>query len=286
MNINDQNYELYLFRYAEGLLTADERNEVEAFLQQRPEMQELLSLYDPDLKIEAYGRDKVVFPHKENLKHNHIILLPTYAKIAVAASIALLLAVGTFFLTRNTKKTDNQVVATATTPTDSQSVVPADEQPSETAVPPTRNTVKPIHYATATLAITPQPTAPTTEPASTESALVAEESQQPATVVSEQPAEEPVATPKAITFYAERVSAGQNDEYFKSYSAQDNGIVSASGDKDIYDGVEKVTQSIAIRIKERIKGFFKQEKPKQQPEKEPDISENTDKPKTKSNPTI
>ena len=97
MNINDQNYELYLFRYAEGLLTADERNEVEAFLQQRPEMQELLSLYDPDLKIEAYGRDKVVFPHKENLKHNHIILLPTYAKIAVAASIALLLAVGTFF---------------------------------------------------------------------------------------------------------------------------------------------------------------------------------------------
>ena len=286
MNINDQNYELYLFRYAEGLLTADERKEVEAFLQQSPKMQELLSLYDPDLKIEAYDRDKVVFPHKENLKRNHIILFPTYAKIAVAASIALLLAAGAFFLTRNAKTTDNQVVATATTPTDSLSVVPADEHPSETAVLPTRNTVKPIHYATATQAITTQPTAPATEPASAEPALVAEESQQPATVVSEQLAEEPVATPIAITFYSERVSAGQNDEYFKSYSAQDNGIVSASGDKDIYDGVEKVTQSIAIRIKERIKGFFKQEKPKQQPEKEHYISENTDKPKTKSQPTI
>ena len=40
--INADNYELYLFRYAEGLLDEDERREVETFLQQRPDLAEAL----------------------------------------------------------------------------------------------------------------------------------------------------------------------------------------------------------------------------------------------------
>ncbi|MBO4740423.1 MAG: hypothetical protein J5605_02135 [Bacteroidales bacterium] len=112
MDINTENYELYLFRYAEGLLTDDERLEVEAFLQQHKDLQEELSLYDPNLKIAAQA--KVVFSNKNSLKHKYISLFPAYAKVAVAASISVLLAVGAFVLTGNTNTNDNQAITAHT----------------------------------------------------------------------------------------------------------------------------------------------------------------------------
>lgn len=49
--INDNNIELYLFRYKEGLLDATETAEVEKALASRPDWQELADLYDPELTL-------------------------------------------------------------------------------------------------------------------------------------------------------------------------------------------------------------------------------------------
>ena len=49
--INDNNIELYLFRYKEGLLDAAETAEVEKALASHPDWQELADLYDPDLTL-------------------------------------------------------------------------------------------------------------------------------------------------------------------------------------------------------------------------------------------
>lgn len=49
--INDNNIELYLFRYKEGLLDEAETAEVEKALASRPDWQELADLYDPELTL-------------------------------------------------------------------------------------------------------------------------------------------------------------------------------------------------------------------------------------------
>lgn len=49
--INDDNIELYLFRYKEGLLDEAETAEVEKALASRPDWQELADLYDPELTL-------------------------------------------------------------------------------------------------------------------------------------------------------------------------------------------------------------------------------------------
>jgi hypothetical protein len=53
MNLNNDNIELYLFRYKEGLLDAAESAEVEHALKEHPEWQELADLYDPGFKLPA-----------------------------------------------------------------------------------------------------------------------------------------------------------------------------------------------------------------------------------------
>ena len=47
MKLNEENIELYLFRYKEGLLDATETAEIERALASHPERQELADLYDP-----------------------------------------------------------------------------------------------------------------------------------------------------------------------------------------------------------------------------------------------
>lgn len=51
--INDNNYELWLLRYAEGELSADERVTVEAWLAEHPEAAEELALYNEAPRLEA-----------------------------------------------------------------------------------------------------------------------------------------------------------------------------------------------------------------------------------------
>lgn len=51
--ITSENIELFLFRYKEGLLTPDERVEVEQALASHPEWQEMADLYEPEMKLPA-----------------------------------------------------------------------------------------------------------------------------------------------------------------------------------------------------------------------------------------
>ena len=53
MTLNDDNIELYLFRYKEGMLGAAEVAEVEQALVSNPEWKAMADLYDPDLKLPA-----------------------------------------------------------------------------------------------------------------------------------------------------------------------------------------------------------------------------------------
>lgn len=87
--INADNYELYLFRYAEGLLDEDERREVETFLQQRPDLAEALQLYAEAPKV---SREAVCFPDKESLKRSE--LKPRFMWWKAAAAVAAIVLCG------------------------------------------------------------------------------------------------------------------------------------------------------------------------------------------------
>lgn len=98
MTITTDNYEYYFYQYAEGRLTEAERNEVEAFLQQHPDLADELSLYDPGLKLEPAT---VVFPDKESLLRHKPVFMPIWRWAAVACVAALLL-VGVWQFTERT----------------------------------------------------------------------------------------------------------------------------------------------------------------------------------------
>ena len=53
MNLNDENIELYLFQYKEGMLDAGEAAEVERAIAEHPEWKEMADLYDPDFRLPA-----------------------------------------------------------------------------------------------------------------------------------------------------------------------------------------------------------------------------------------
>ncbi len=130
MKITEENYELYLFQYAEGMLSDDERREVEAFLDAHPDIREEFALYDP--KLTVVGLPKMKYEGKAALKHNTFALWPV---LRYAAAVLLLAAVVAFFLLRNGESTkpntpvvaENQPQTTDTTSSDE--TTPAPQQP-------------------------------------------------------------------------------------------------------------------------------------------------------------
>ena len=88
--VTTDNYEYFFYQYAEGRLTEAERIEVEAFMQQHPDLAEEMSLYDPGLKAEASAE---VFPDKESLMRHEPVAIH-YWRWAAAACVAGLLLVG------------------------------------------------------------------------------------------------------------------------------------------------------------------------------------------------
>ena len=62
MNINSDNYELWLLRYAEQELTAEERREVELWLAEHPEAAEELALYGEAPRLERDESIKYAAP--------------------------------------------------------------------------------------------------------------------------------------------------------------------------------------------------------------------------------
>ena len=106
--LTDENIELMIFRYKEGLLDAGERERVEKLLAKNAEWREMADLYDPDLRVPAYS--DTTFPDRENLKHHSVsrrwILLGTSA-----AACFVLLASFALHLILNNNNQDNVFIA-------------------------------------------------------------------------------------------------------------------------------------------------------------------------------
>ena len=123
--IDINNYESYFLRYIEERLSAEEREEVELFLIQHPELQEMMDLYDPDFTIakdvDLVFVDKDLLPHAKPAK-----VLPMWVKYSSVAAVALLmLLIGGFwlqngnisdivFLTQNAEKEDSILIKNVT----------------------------------------------------------------------------------------------------------------------------------------------------------------------------
>lgn len=112
MDMETEELELMLFRYKEGLMTPDERNECEAYLAAHHEAQRLASLYDPALKA---TKERVSFPNKESLKRGAARTRPLAWRHAAAACIAMALAGATYLALRGADQTaqDNAPVQLA-----------------------------------------------------------------------------------------------------------------------------------------------------------------------------
>lgn len=97
MKINEHNYEVYLYRYQEHLLTEEERQEVEAFLATHPQQAEEMALYDAQLKLTpqtpAPQMDKQVFDSML-LKSMNARSIPWRRIASIAACVALVIGGG------------------------------------------------------------------------------------------------------------------------------------------------------------------------------------------------
>lgn len=105
MKIDNNNIELVLFQYKEGLLTPDETVQVKAALSQHPEWQQMADGYDPCLCITA--NTTAVYPHKERLRQmaattpRKRAVLPLWSKVSAAACLLLLVTVALHFMLGN-----------------------------------------------------------------------------------------------------------------------------------------------------------------------------------------
>lgn len=91
MNHNDD-IELMLFRYKEGMLDENEAAQVADFLDKNPEWRELADLYDPQLQAPPYPA--VAYPGKEKLyKARHNTILVWLRRFSAAASVVIAVTV-------------------------------------------------------------------------------------------------------------------------------------------------------------------------------------------------
>lgn len=89
MNINDENYELWLLRYAEQELTETERTEVEQWLECHPEAAEELALYNEAPRLE---KDETVRYGAQSLQHS-VSMWGAAWRWAAAAAVVLALMI-------------------------------------------------------------------------------------------------------------------------------------------------------------------------------------------------
>lgn len=87
--INDTNYELWLVRYADGDLTADERKAVEQWLEKHPEAAEELRLYGEAPRLERDAKVK----YEASLPGTTVSLWPKVLRWSAAAAVVVALAV-------------------------------------------------------------------------------------------------------------------------------------------------------------------------------------------------
>lgn len=102
MIINKENIDAILFDYAEGNLTASERQQVEAYLLVHKEDKQKLDLYDSNITID---KPTMVFDDKQSLydiaktTRPNIIVISKYIKwiTATAAALTLIIGIKTFY---------------------------------------------------------------------------------------------------------------------------------------------------------------------------------------------
>lgn len=85
--IDNNNYELWLLRYAEGDLTAEERAAVETWLASHPDAAEEMALYNEAPRLE---RDETV-KYRATPLHRPMPLWPAVLRFGAAAAVVLLL---------------------------------------------------------------------------------------------------------------------------------------------------------------------------------------------------
>ena len=165
MKIENDNIELIIFRYKEGLLTPDERAQVEAALLRHPEWKWMADGYDPSLCITA--NTTAVYPNKERLRQMAVgkphksAVMPLWSKVSAAACLLLLVAVGLHFMSRNDGRqtsapqpilahneneltpdtTDSVEIATESLVAEVTTVIP--NAPKETATQPVETVTQP-----------------------------------------------------------------------------------------------------------------------------------------------
>lgn len=181
MKINEENYELYLFQYAEGMLSDKECREVEAFLDSHPDIREEFALYDP--KLTVAGLPKMKYEGKAALKHNTFALWPV---LRYAAAVLLLAAVVAFFLLRNGESTkpDTPVVA------ENQSQIPDTTISNKTTPVPQQSLQQPIAQivtkeTTTQTKTTPKASQPVEQQQLAQTQSENDESSQPSTQLAE-----------------------------------------------------------------------------------------------------
>ena len=211
MTITTDNYEYYFYQYAEGRLTEAERIEVEAFLQQHPDLADELSLYDPGLKLEPAT---VAFPDKESLLRHKPVLMPIWRWAAVACVAALLL-VGVW---QFTERTPQQPVVAEMSPMESPTKVVTELCPQRSAeeintskspvlksVPPTNIKAKAVAESAPAVAqhetLSEEPLLAETKPAEPQRAIATETTVIIYTDILLVP-EEPVAVAEVDTTYS------------------------------------------------------------------------------------
>ena len=90
MNVDNNNIEQMLLDYAEGNLGKEHAKDVELFLEQNPEYQQMLALYDKTMALQ--DNDAEVFANKKSLKKSLVPVFWKYtASVASAVAVILLL---------------------------------------------------------------------------------------------------------------------------------------------------------------------------------------------------
>ena len=151
--INDNNIELYLFRYKEGLLDEAETAEVEKALASRHDWQELADLYDPELTLpsgatmpyDGYESLRDGGPKAATRERKPIVLrdattqrrrlMPLWTTVAAAACLLLFVTTIVKFANDGTPANAPLIAELATDSTK--------QQPIETITTPTENKTNP-----------------------------------------------------------------------------------------------------------------------------------------------
>ena len=168
--INDNNIELYLFRYKEGLLDEAETAELEKALASRPDWQELADLYDPELTLPSGatmpydgfeslrdGGPKAATRERKPIvlrdaTTQHRRLMPLWTTVAAAACLLLFVTTIVKFANGDSP-TGTPLIAELTTDSTKQ-------QPIENITTPTENKANPTENKTTPTKATPTTTTP------------------------------------------------------------------------------------------------------------------------------